>query len=327
MAAPEIPIPMYTPLKDYSPNAIVPGLNKIPNNSAGLLKVNDKFIESFMVGVNHAFGGLLLWNQYPTDQRGSCFRQFWDTTKQIAAQISKGTKPHDAQQLFYDIPPINTWITGDIGLHPNIDKSQPPIQPPKPVTQQDNLVFVIRGDLLKRFPNTNIYAVRSTKDNPPAPILNNPDPTVTYHPIFSAFFAPDITCLGFNLITSQVIDNNPGVQGADHGFFFVLEEPPHEPKFGLEPSHITVGPADKTPSAWDNLSWDDVKKFPSPNGYLDCSKLPTFPITDVNPNAADKTFVKPAHWDLTKNNGQTMAAILMRRPFRLCVHAEEMIPT
>ena len=31
-----------------------------------------------MVGLNHEFARKLLWREYPTDQRGSYFRQFWD---------------------------------------------------------------------------------------------------------------------------------------------------------------------------------------------------------------------------------------------------------
>ena len=31
-----------------------------------------------MVGLNHEFARELLWREYPTDQRGSYFRQFWD---------------------------------------------------------------------------------------------------------------------------------------------------------------------------------------------------------------------------------------------------------
>ena len=32
------------------------------------------------LGVNVEFGSELLWREYPTDQRGSSFRQFWDVS-------------------------------------------------------------------------------------------------------------------------------------------------------------------------------------------------------------------------------------------------------
>ena len=34
-----------------------------------------------MVGLNHEFARELLWREYPTDQRGSYFRQFWDVSE------------------------------------------------------------------------------------------------------------------------------------------------------------------------------------------------------------------------------------------------------
>ena len=33
-----------------------------------------------MVGLNHEMARELLWREYPTDQRGSYFRQFWDAS-------------------------------------------------------------------------------------------------------------------------------------------------------------------------------------------------------------------------------------------------------
>ena len=34
-----------------------------------------------MVGLNHEFARELLWREYPTDQRPSSFRQFWDVSQ------------------------------------------------------------------------------------------------------------------------------------------------------------------------------------------------------------------------------------------------------
>ena len=34
-----------------------------------------------MVGLNHEFARELLWREFPTDQRGSYFRQFWDPSE------------------------------------------------------------------------------------------------------------------------------------------------------------------------------------------------------------------------------------------------------
>ena len=68
---------MYEKLRDLSAELFLPNLKLIPPDTITLLKTNPPFIESYMVGLNHEFGRELLWREYPTDERGSYFRQFW----------------------------------------------------------------------------------------------------------------------------------------------------------------------------------------------------------------------------------------------------------
>ena len=72
-----------------------PNINLIPPNSITLVETNQRFIESYMVGLNHEFARKLLWREYPTDQRGSYFRQFWDV---------KGIEIHDLA--------LEDWVDG-----------------------------------------------------------------------------------------------------------------------------------------------------------------------------------------------------------------------
>ena len=83
MAAPEFDMPMYKPLEETSQDLLLPGLETVPQNTLGLLKTNGRFVEAFMVGLNHEMARELLWREYPTDQRGSYFRQFWDVNDYI----------------------------------------------------------------------------------------------------------------------------------------------------------------------------------------------------------------------------------------------------
>jgi hypothetical protein len=39
------------------------------------------FLEAYMVGLNHELARELLWREFPTDQRGGYFRQFWDVRR------------------------------------------------------------------------------------------------------------------------------------------------------------------------------------------------------------------------------------------------------
>src|SRR5688572_10683541 len=70
MAYPRIPMPMYKPLADRMRDAFMPGAEDIPNDFVLLVGPNPRFVESFMVGLNHEMGRELLWRGYPTDQRG-----------------------------------------------------------------------------------------------------------------------------------------------------------------------------------------------------------------------------------------------------------------
>ena len=117
MAYPKIDLPMYQPLKELSIELFLPNINLIPDNSITLIETNQRFIEAYMVGLNHEFARKLLWRDYPTDQRGSSFRQFWD----VGSFIDGEGLSHDAlKESLYDIPPLHTWaLTSNLGDHNN----------------------------------------------------------------------------------------------------------------------------------------------------------------------------------------------------------------
>ena len=102
-----------------------------------------------MVGVNHEFARELLWREYPTDQRGTYFRQFWDVTPH--PRPDGAPTPTPQREQLYDIPPIHRWPRG-LGAR---RARQPAARPRR---RADEIVLVIRGELLKKYPNTVIYA-------------------------------------------------------------------------------------------------------------------------------------------------------------------------
>ena len=126
---------MYEAMRDISQDFLLPGLEYVPPNTVQLLQTNAKFIESFMVGLNTEMGRELLWRDYPTDQRGTYFRQFWDTAS-AGAQAQAG---HSADPSVGQLRALGTTAVGAGG---------------------DKMVFLIRGELLRRYPGTVIYAVR-----------------------------------------------------------------------------------------------------------------------------------------------------------------------
>jgi hypothetical protein len=105
MVYPEFDIPMYAPLLELPGDNFLPNIDKIPPNTITLLETNQRFIEAYMLGVNVAMAAELLWREYPTDQRGSYFRQFWDPS---AATDREGLSKEELREKLRDIPPIHT---------------------------------------------------------------------------------------------------------------------------------------------------------------------------------------------------------------------------
>jgi hypothetical protein len=160
--APDFPQPMYESLRDLSQDFLLPGLEKVPANTVTLLETNSKFVESFLVGLNVEMNREFLWRNYPTDQRGTFFRQFWDTSAGSGQQ---------------DIKRIIEW--GDqiqLGLNANAG---------------DDLVLLIRGELLRRYPNSVIYAVAAVNVNGKFDL--SPRPEDEKHPLFRGSLNPDVT--------------------------------------------------------------------------------------------------------------------------------------
>jgi len=344
MAYPEFPQPMYAPLRDLSEAYLLPGVDLVPANSVGLLQSNHRLIEAYMVGLNHEMARQLLWNGYPTDQRGSYFRQFWD----VSAYLPQKTDPADPNQLhelLKDIPPIHTWPrTTALGLHPNRTDIVP-----------NNLVLLVRGELLKRYPNAIVYAGKAKRDPKGQRVLDDTDER---YPIFRGTLAPDMTFFGFNLGAD---DARGGTAAAPDGFFFIFQEHASEPRFGLEPT------ADTTPVPhWAELAWTNFTSagdgssvaVPLPIQNISQSSLiaanpwrmasRVFGLVQANaslpdflspnlqprevtlapgggdPNAPDYTPTDPGNnWGV--NSAQT-AYILFRLPFRVLIHADLMLP-
>ena len=103
MAHPDFEDAMYAHLRDISKELLIPNLDLIPPNTISLLETNPKFIESYLVGLNHEMARELLWREYPTDMRGSYFRQFWEVKG-----VSNPDTPADAEQL-KDVTKLHTW--------------------------------------------------------------------------------------------------------------------------------------------------------------------------------------------------------------------------
>ncbi|HRI60874.1 MAG TPA: hypothetical protein PK228_14145, partial [Saprospiraceae bacterium] len=253
MAAPDLPYPMYEYLSALSPEFILPGLSEFPNNTVALLEPNKKFIEAYMAGLNHEMARELLWREYPTDQRGSYFRQFWNTLDFIPPS---GTNAVDLN----DIELMHTW-NGKLGSH----------LPPN--GHAPGLVLVFRGDLFRKFPNMIIFAQQAIVDPvTQKKILDTSGQAGTIKfPILKGKIPADITIVGFDLTPEQAT--------AGAGWFFVFQERLGETRFGLDANQ---NPPDQM-DTWDDLDWAYIDNNTSLDVYPPDKLLATSP-TPTPPN-------------------------------------------
>jgi hypothetical protein len=358
MAYPRIDLPMYKPLAQRSSELFLPGVQHIAHNSISLLETNQAFIESYLVGLNHEFARELLWREYPCDQRGSTFRQFWEP---VGFHPGTDLDAGEAADKVRDIPPIHLWSKrSHLGQHDNR-------QEPDTVAKEE-VVLVIRGELLKKYPTAVIYAQRAVwKDEEGNPIVdpsmgqridparerdlypvdgNEPSRDLLKTPLYEAKIDPDIYFFGFDLTVCKAkggsgkadiaVDERcaeEGVTWDDPGWFFVIKERPGEPRFGLDtqepgaPSNVESGKIE----VWNDLAWSDLQP-PVPEGSFLRINAQTQTIRANQPlesdddekleQRAEDAFIV---WSRDMSSAE-LAYVLYQVPVLVGVHATEMLP-
>lgn len=140
MVYPDFLDPTFFYLRELSVNYVLPGAGDLLKNTISCFYSNPKFEESLLMGMNTEMGHELLWREYPTDQRGSYFRKFWDQTN---------LPDKDELDKYYDVKPVHMWDK-PLGHNHMEGKDQ-------------MLVFAIRGELMQAFPDTSVYLSENKK--------------------------------------------------------------------------------------------------------------------------------------------------------------------
>jgi hypothetical protein len=268
LVGPELPYPMYEYVARQGSGRFLPGADEIPPNAITLLETNPQFIESFMVGVNHEMSRELLWRRYPGEPRATVFRNFWDWFD---------GKP--------DIEPIHTWRAGS-----SLGRNS------RGTGQGGQLVLLIRGDLLRRYPNTVVYAWRAEDGK-----LKDPyDPAVDIvRPVFAGRFDPDFSFVGFPLTDLDIERDD---------WFFVLQEQPTEPRFGFDEltGDATAGAALTT---WLDATWSQTQTLPGQHLTITGNTLEGRTLGGVR-------FVRDA---------AHLAALSLQKPVRVAVLSDHLV--
>ncbi|TCO42567.1 hypothetical protein EV646_113189 [Kribbella antiqua] len=341
MAYPVIDQPMYEPLKNLSSELFLPNINLIEPNSITLLQTNQRFIESYLVGLNHEFARELLWREYPTDQRGSTFRQFWDVRGFFNAE---NLDDEALKEKLRDIPPLHLWPKASLlGTHDHREL---------PGENEEELVLVIRGELLKRYPNAVIYAHRACwqrKSVTPADANREPcarsgaiDNTVERRlvsltaaeeerpptskiltPLYEAKVDPDIYFFGFDLTSKDAKGESGEEPDDDPGWFFVIKQRPGEPQFGLD--------NEQSPDlqVWNDLSWPLIQPAAA-GAHIDIASAPA-QLSVANPGSSDEKYPqylddRNIQWNRNTMSSADLAYMTFQAPVLVAVHAHEILP-
>ncbi|WP_435345341.1 hypothetical protein [Haloarchaeobius sp. HRN-SO-5] len=279
--APRFPDPMADALEELSQEYLMPGVSDVPRDSIGALSTDPAFVEAFVAGLNHEFARELLWRRFPTDRRGTYFDTFWD----------KASNPFSTADDRPDVADLHTW-GNPLGQNEHGSGRQGE----QFGDEAGRVVLVVRGELLRRFPDTTIYMVRSKSDDDGDRAGRTPKLGQVGHvteeavqdqgvegvefPIFQGTLDPDVRFLGFDLAPSDAV-GDPDAD--DPGWFFVFEEPMGETRFGLDAGtaedrgDVPIGVTDPTSSrnggeslsvdaltadgespAWNGLSWNHL---------------------------------------------------------------------
>ncbi len=215
MAYPRFAYPMYEPLNRYDREWMIPGLGLIERpDMATLLRTNNRFIESYLVGLNHEMGRELLWREYPTDQRGTYFSSFWTGQPELGADMNDPS-----------------WRSGELGTHVRQDLD-------------GRLVFLVRAELVRRYPGLVAHAaLQASLDADGIPLFTAASPVQT---LFHVLLPPNVLLVGFSL-------TREAIQAPGQTWWFTLSENPTEPRFGLDDQPVPDQVLTRDGLAWQHF--------------------------------------------------------------------------
>jgi hypothetical protein len=243
---------LFWDLAEIDEEVIVPGLGDFPANRVRLLAVNPGFVGAYLVGANHEMAREFEWREFPADLTATYFARFFDQS--------------DPEGV--DILPIADWPAGS-AISANL---------PGAAT---TTAILIRGDLVRRYPDVNVFVAPSHR--------GAPDYERAVQPAFEGRLGADALVVGFAVAPETVLG-----EAGEPEWFVALEERMTAPRFGLDLAR------DGRLTSWDELAWTDFD--------ADAGHVGTGPI----PGRGSPTLDGIA-WG---RNAAHLAAAVHQRPFR-----------
>jgi len=266
--APSFDDPACTYLAAVSPEWLLPGAGDIPDDSIVVMQTNPAFTEAYLVGLNHALARELAWRRFPLDPTATMFRRFWAAAPGTPDSVIK---------------PIGRWDAGDaLGSH-------------SPAA--DQLVLLVRGALLRRFPTAAVYLSGAQADGTERHLV----------PIMAATLGAGTTFFGFAITPDQAL--HPAPDSVVTAWSVVLQESVDHVRYGLgdTPADGSTAPV----RSWQDLDWAN----PHAAGHANLPVAgPLAGLSRPLTAAAGPVTVPTAIWGA--DSGQ-LAAALTRPAFRV----------
>jgi hypothetical protein len=168
---------------------------------------------------------------------------------------------------------------------------------PSPVP--GGVVLVVRGEVLHRYPNALVYAVPARWDGAHRTIGEE-----EVAPVFATTLGSDLALFGFDVTANEARGGDTPARPP--GWYFVIAEHPSEPRFGL--AAMSGGAL----ATWHDVSWSDLADADLVGNYLRVDR----PISVRPRDAGGLTWGRDA---------AQMAAITLRRPTRVAIHASRLL--
>jgi hypothetical protein len=202
---PGMDLPAWRSLNKLAPEWLLPGVGALADDAVIAMQTNPQFVDAFMVGLNTQLLSELRWRNVRVAAGCTPMKVFWDRADT------------NNFERVDDIRGVRTW--------PSTSTLGDPKHQPAGVGGTD-LVLVIRGQLLLRYPSTVlslVSAVHGTKVD----FTIDPDPAKPPRlPTFQGRIGTDVLLFGFaNLPAGDIGKFWLSLEEPSHGYRFVNNNP------------------------------------------------------------------------------------------------------
>jgi hypothetical protein len=287
---PMIVRPTYEYIVQKGPDFLIPNLSGLENNATVLLVENDEFIHCYMAALNDEMNRELLWREFPLPIQppATILRHFWQ---------SLGPDPSNDGEIS-DMAQWNQHGIEDAALA-------------GPGAQQERIVFGMKADLVRRYPDFLLHLVRLNKaagegaerlDELLEAIARDSPSDDVFGPVFTAKVGTSTVLYGFNHTRDQLRD-------LSYRYLFVISQPHSLPLFGLD----EVGDLETERVLVSDFSWSQPKILAG--NWISPLQLEKGTVVDEDGNSL---------WT-AQNTSARIARCLYQQPFQGVIDAATLI--